>query len=100
MCGGTGIYPRVNPYTIVKDENKSLADRAIIPLYDMNKIDRHKHNVYISLLKHYGYSLDTVYKDLPDNMKKAILYGTDGERFQLFDGDSMSSTDNLSRMMA
>jgi excinuclease ABC subunit A len=94
-CSGTGIYPRVNPYTLVNDENKSLAGRAIIPLYDLDKVDKHKHNVYTSLLMHYGYSMNTIYKDLPEHVKNALIYGTNGEKFEFINASDMKGTGKL-----
>ena len=38
---------------------------------------------YDALAEHYGFSLDTPFKDLPEKVQHVLFYGTDGERFKM-----------------
>ena len=48
---------------------------------------------YEGLAEHYGFSLDTPYKDLPKKVQDIILYGSKGEKIKMVrESDNISST--------
>ena len=83
-CDGLGELSRVDPDLIVHDEDLSLLEGAIYctgwaaPEVE----DSMAHMYYTGLAKHYGFDINTPYKDLPDNIKKIILHGTNGEKIR------------------
>ncbi|MFX0061887.1 MAG: excinuclease ABC subunit UvrA [Candidatus Hermodarchaeota archaeon] len=81
-CGGLGIYRKAVPFLIIDDETKSIRKEAINRgIFDIKQPFRYL--VISSLAEHYNFSLDTPFKELPEDIKNIIFYGTQGERFEL-----------------
>ena len=74
-CSGLGFTSRIDPLKIIKPD-KSVNDGALDAsgwyIMDSCKVNR---QALGSLAKKYGFSLDTLYKDLPDKIKDILLYG-------------------------
>jgi excinuclease ABC subunit A len=82
-CLGLGTYSQVHPHLLVPDKSRSLRDGAFIPAafkYDKNLWDG---RLIYSLAQYYGFSLDTPFEDLPDEVVDVLLYGTRGKRFPI-----------------
>ncbi len=82
-CLGLGTYNQVHPHLLIPDRSRSLRDGAVIPAafkYEKNQWDG---RVVYSLAQHYGFSLDTPFEDLPDEIVDVLLYGSRGERFPI-----------------
>ncbi len=82
-CLGLGTYSQVHPHLLVPDRSRSLRDGAFIPAafkYDKNLWDG---RIVYSLAQYYGFSLDTPFEELPDEVVDVLLYGTRGERFPI-----------------
>ena len=85
-CTGLGIFMKVNPLLLVPDESKSLNEGCIRASGWGTSNWGEKEEGTIALMyfkglgQHYGFSLDTPYRELPDEAKNVILYGTDGEK--------------------
>ena len=81
-CDGLGELSRVDPELIVHDDSLSLLEGAIYCTgWAAPEIeDSMAHMYYTGLAVHYGFDINTPYRDLPDNIKKIILYGTKGEK--------------------
>jgi excinuclease ABC subunit A len=82
-CLGLGTYSQVHPHLLVPDRSRSLRDGAFVPAafkYDKNLWDG---RILYSLAKHYGFSLDTPFQDLPGEIVDILLYGTRGQRFPI-----------------
>ena len=84
-CDGLGSLPKIDPELVVSDENLSLLEGAITATGWSNagKSDTMAHTYYTSLAKHYKFDITKPYKDLPENIKHIILYGTDGEQIKM-----------------
>lgn len=82
-CMGLGTLMRVDPDIIVPDKNKSIMEGAIVAS-GWNTLDKKSiaYTNYIALSKHYGFDLNTPYKDLPDKIKKILLYGNGNEKIK------------------
>ena len=83
-CDGLGFVSKIDPELIIADENISLLEGAIYatgwaaPYIE----DSMAHMYYTSLAKHYGFDISTPWKDLPDNIKKIVLYGSGNEKIK------------------
>lgn len=76
-CDGIGYMMRVNKDALITDENLSLNDGAIkAASWHAGYGDSIQNMCYQSLAQEYGFSLNTPYKDLPEEIKDIILYGT------------------------
>ncbi len=82
-CLGLGTYRQVHPHLLIPDRSRSLREGAFVPAackYDKNLWDG---RILYSLAKHYGFSLDTPFEELPGEIVDILLYGTKGERFPI-----------------
>lgn len=75
-CTGLGTRLEVDPELVVPDEELSLNQGAVIP-WNSN-FSYHK-RLLESLCEELGFSMDTPWKDLDRDVKKAVLYGKDYE---------------------
>jgi len=88
-CVGLGTYMRAAPFLLVEDEEKSLREGALdTQVFNVSQKTYKKFNnpnalLIHSLAKHYGFSLDVPFKDLPREIQDIIFYGTKGEKFEI-----------------
>ena len=84
-CSGLGFMMKIDPELVVRDKNKSINEGAIAVTGWMapNIEDSMAAAYYRGLAEHYGFSLDTPYKDLPERIKNILLYGSKGEKFKV-----------------
>lgn len=84
-CDGIGELSKIDPNLLVADENLSLIQGGIHcsgwagPEYE----DSMAHMYYTALSKHYGFDINTPWKDLPENVQKAVLYGTGNDKIEV-----------------
>ena len=85
-CEGIGIKLNVDPKLVVSDEKKTISDGAIVPWAKSTSL--YYAQTLSSLAKHYKFSLDEKWKNLPKKIKDIILYGSDDEeiKFSYDDG--------------
>ncbi len=79
-CEGIGIKLNVDPKLVVSDEKKSISDGAIIPWAKSTSL--YYAQTLASLSKHYKFSLEEKWKNLPKKIKDIILYGSDDEEIK------------------
>ncbi|MFX1562916.1 MAG: excinuclease ABC subunit UvrA, partial [Promethearchaeota archaeon] len=76
-CKGLGYTLEVDPDLIIPDQNKSVREGAIacysIPLQGWRLRNLN------SIARHFGFSLDTPFKDLAPENQKILLYGSGDE---------------------
>lgn len=82
-CAGLGIKKEIDPTLVIGDQRRSLREGACTATgWNLYSSDFTK--VYFNALsKHYGFSLDTPYKDLPKDIQNMILYGNNGEELEI-----------------
>ena len=83
-CTGLGKFMRIDPERIVPDDSLSVMQGAIYAP-GWNTLDKNSIALmyYKGLSKHYGFSLDVPFRDLPPKAQQVLLYGTDGEKIEL-----------------
>jgi excinuclease ABC subunit A len=85
-CGGLGVEQHIDPDLVIPDKERTLRKGAIAPWAKSSS------PYYVQTLsalgKHYKFTLDSKWKDLPKKTQDAILYGSgDAEiRFSYDDG--------------
>lgn len=84
-CDGLGALSKIDPDLVVSDDSLSIIDGAITATGWANskKTDSTSHTYFTALAKHYGFDINTPFRDLPDNIKHIILYGTGGEKIEM-----------------
>ena len=82
-CAGLGTYLQVHPDLLVPDKSRSIAGGAFVPqAFKYNK-DTWDGKAMYSLARHYGFSVDTPWRELPGKIVEILLHGTKGEKFIL-----------------
>jgi len=85
-CNGIGYLKKVDPELLVPDVKLSVAEGALLPIADSAEGSFYV-NMINALIEAYGSSLETPFKDLPEELKQEIFYGT-GDRKVKFKYDS------------
>ncbi len=91
-CGGLGVEQHIDAELVISDRERTLRAGAIAPWAKSSS------PYYIQTLqalgKHYKFTLDTKWKDLPKKTQDAILYGSgeDAIRFVYDDGSRSYET--------
>ncbi len=79
VCGGLGVQVEFDPDLVI-DRNKTLSGGAIIPWAR----DRHNQGYYMQTLRaacrEYGIPMDVPFRELSEEQKKVILYGSESDR--------------------
>ncbi len=85
-CGGLGVEQHIDADLVIPDHERTLRRGAIAPWAKSSS--PYYVQTLLALGKHYRFTLDTKWKDLPKKTQDAILYGSgDAEiRFSYDDG--------------
>ncbi len=85
-CEGIGIKLNVDPKLVVSDDKKTISEGAITPWAKSTSL--YYAQTLASLAKHYKFSLDDRWKNIPKKIRDIILYGSDDEeiKFSYDDG--------------
>ena len=88
-CGGLGVEQHIDADLVISDKDRTLRGGAIAPWakssspYYMQTLQ--------ALGKHYKFTLDTKWKDLPKRTQDAILYGSEDDAIKFTYDDGMRS---------
>jgi excinuclease ABC subunit A len=85
-CGGLGVEQHIDPELVIPDKERTLRKGAISPWAKSSS--PYYVQTLAALGKHYKFTLDTKWKDLPKKTQDAILYGSGNTeiRFSYDDG--------------
>ena len=78
-CDGLGVDQFFDPERVVHDKNLSLAEGAI---RGWSKKTQYYFTLLSSLAAHYGFDVETPYRELPENIQQIILYGSGKEKIE------------------
>ncbi len=82
-CAGLGFTQQIDPQLIYGDGKKSLKEGALtISGWNFDS-GSHSEMYFKALSKRYGFSLETPFKDLPEDIKHILLYGNGGEKLEM-----------------
>ncbi len=81
VCSGLGFKMEFHEDLMIPDKTLSLNDGAIAVLGWQSAGDdkSYSHALLLALSKEYGFSLDTPYRDLPENVRYGLVHGFDRE---------------------
>ncbi|MBR1690315.1 MAG: excinuclease ABC subunit UvrA [Oscillibacter sp.] len=83
-CTGLGSQLKVDPTLIVPDESLSILDGAIQASgWNSIRSDGISRMYFEALSKKYRFSLTTPWRELSDEVRAIVLYGTKGEKLEL-----------------
>ena len=106
VCHGLGFTTEIDPKLLIKDDSKSI-NQGVLDVSGWN-MDNSKISMmnFKALSAHYGFSLDTPFKDLPERIKNILFYGSDesiikeytfGDYTKQFSGKFEGVINNLKR---
>ncbi len=84
-CDGLGILLKIDPELVIADKNASLIEGAI-RCSGWNSYDDPSSIAYMSynaIADAYGFDINTPYKDIPDEAKNIILYGSGDKKLKM-----------------
>ncbi len=88
-CGGLGVEQHIDADLVIPDRDRTLRSGAIAPWAKSSS------PYYVQTLealgKHYKFTLDTKWKDLPKKTQDAILYGSNDDEIRFTYDDGMRS---------
>ncbi|WP_169275224.1 excinuclease ABC subunit UvrA [Bifidobacterium moraviense] len=79
VCTGLGFKLEIDPELIISDPDKSLADGVIEPWSNSKMTSQYYGHVLEGLADEMGFSMRTPWKDLPEEARRAVMYGRDFE---------------------
>ncbi|MEE1076785.1 MAG: excinuclease ABC subunit UvrA [Acutalibacteraceae bacterium] len=82
-CTGLGVFMRVDPDLIITDWDKSIRQGAIKGSGWAMEGSSIATMYFEGLSAHYNFDLDAPLKDLPKEIIDILLYGTNGEKFEV-----------------
>ena len=88
-CSGLGVFMKIDERLIIADPEKSLLDGAIqasgwgVNSWYVPNSGTIATMYYEGLARHFGFDLNTPFKDLPENARNAVLYGTGDTKIEL-----------------
>lgn len=74
-CTGLGFSLEIDPELVVPDPDKSLAEGAIEPWGGTKSTTDYYRHLLDALAKEMGFSMKTPWKELPSDVRHAVLYG-------------------------
>ncbi|WP_026370937.1 excinuclease ABC subunit UvrA [Kallotenue papyrolyticum] len=82
-CAGLGTRLEVDPDLIVPNPELSLHEGAVVYWGELRKKkDSWGYRALLCIAQHYGFDLDTPWKDLPERVRQVLLYGSGRERIR------------------
>jgi excinuclease ABC subunit A len=84
VCNGVGVTHLIEPRFLAVNPSKSISQGALHKSA-FSRVNKESYDAVLlySLGAHYGFDLDTPYKDIPDAVKDILLFGTKGEKVPL-----------------
>ena len=82
-CNGLGVQLQVDPDLIITNPDLSLMDGASRWHGEMRKNPRWTARGVAGLAKHYEVDLELPWKDLPEQFRQVVLYGSGGEKIRM-----------------
>jgi excinuclease ABC subunit A len=92
-CDGLGEKLLFDPELVVPNENLSIKRGAIVPWAKSNPPSPYYMQVLGSLAREFGFSLETPWNELGDEIRQMILFGTEGKPVTLRFVDGKRSYD-------
>lgn len=81
-CSGLGTRMYFDEDLVVPDQGLSIREGAIVPWEKRNSV--HFFQLLQALSKHYGFDIHVPFNQLPDSVRRVLLYGSGGEEIQFY----------------
>ena len=98
-CHGLGTHMDVDPDLVIVDENLTLNDGALSYYGELKKKQGWTVSTVKSIADHYGFDLDTPWKDIPKRGRDAFFYGSGGKRIEFVNRTAKGYTRRRKRVL-
>jgi excinuclease ABC subunit A len=78
-----GTITRIDPDLIIGDSSLSIRQGVLLPLGERQRQEGWNYELLKSVAKEAGFSLDTSWRDLSDDQRELVLYGSGGKKVRL-----------------
>ncbi len=94
VCSGLGELMKISEDLVVPDSTLSLNQGAVSCMgWNSGEGNSTAHMMFKAIADFYGFSMDTPFRDLPEDARKKILYGTGGQKIRVqFETGSYQTT--------
>ncbi|MBE5777000.1 MAG: excinuclease ABC subunit UvrA [Clostridiales bacterium] len=83
-CSGLGTLMKVSEQLVVPDQYKTLNEGAIACMgWNSGDKGSSAHSMFAALAKHYKFSMDKPYRELPEKARQILMHGTNGEKIKM-----------------
>ncbi|MYD46269.1 MAG: excinuclease ABC subunit UvrA [Gammaproteobacteria bacterium] len=82
-CGGVGRDKQTHPDLLVTNPEASIRDGCFLRDAFSYKVDQFNGYLLYSVAEEYGFSLDTPWRELSEEHRKLVMYGTQGKLVKL-----------------
>ena len=83
-CGGLGVLLKIDETSLVSDPNLSIAEGAVkVSGWNLSGLYKWSYHRMVSVANHFGFSIDTPWKDLSPEARNIILYGSGDETIRM-----------------
>ena len=92
-CTGLGMLLKIDESSLVSNPNLSIAEGAVrVSGWNLSAWEKWTSQKVLAVAKHYGFSVNTPWKDLPESARQVVLYGSgdEGIRVEYESGDDKS----------
>ncbi len=80
-CEGLGTETFFDPNLVIPDQSLSLRDGAILPWAEAKS--KYQIQTLMALAKHYRFNLEQPFANLPEQIKKVVLFGSGSEEITI-----------------
>ncbi len=81
-CNGLGFIQSIDPDLVIPDQELSIVDKALGNIFATMEYTSFYWQVIKALADKYGADLELPYKDLPEEFKQILLYGSGDEKIK------------------
>ena len=81
-CGGLGVHKLTHPELLIPDPERSILGGCFVREAFKYNPDTWDGRIMYTISQLLGFSLDTPWRDLPEAIRTAVLYGVDGPKFK------------------
>ncbi len=93
-CSGLGETMKVSADLVVPDMAKSLNEGAVSCMgWNSGEAGSTAHSMFQAMADFFGFSMDTPFQELPEDIRQKILYGTGSQKLKIkFDAGTYQTT--------
>ncbi len=98
-CSGLGTYLQVHQTLLLPDTSRSILGGAFVPEAFRWNPDTYDGAILWSLAQRYGFDLKTPFRELTEEARNLVLFGSHGEKFALVQPEGAKTGKHIGQML-